>query len=270
MKLKTPLIDLTQEQDSLETDYYSIKSKLSNSSFKRFMECSARAYAEHSGEIVRASSDALIIGSYIDSMLFNEEVTVDTSSLYKKDGMLKKTNAYLTTIIDDIQEDKEFWKYLEGDYQKQKFFDFEGIPWKAKLDVDPTHFPDAIVDFKTAAKIEDWIYSKRFGHRVPFWYGRGYDIQGATYCEAWDRKRFILAIATKQEPSGRHIIEIPEAMLIQAREYIVSNQETVFAQMHGEKIEYCNDPECKYCRKNRKTILTVADVISTDKEERPF
>jgi len=249
--------------------YFDIEGRLSNSSFKYYRECSARAYAAQTGEYIRPNSSALIEGSYVDEMLFETTQTVDISSLYKKDGDLKKANEYLKTIVQDVKNDPIFWKFLEGDYQQQKLFEINGIPWKGKLDVMPTHFSDMIVDFKTAAKIDDWMFSERFGARVPFIYARGYDIQGALYCEAWGKQRFTLAIATKQTPSGRYIIEIPKEMLTNALEYVKAHQELVFSQMQGENLEYCKSPDCAYCRGKRPTVIGMADIF-VPKEETPF
>ena len=263
------MIKVEQDTAEIAKSYYAIEGRLSNSTFKYYKECSARAYAAQTGDFVRPFSTALIEGSYVDEMLFEEQVMVDTSSLYKKDGDLKKANEYLRTIVQDVKNDPVFWDYLIGNYQMQKNFEINGLPWKGKLDVMPDNYPDTIVDFKTAANISEWLQSKRFEARVPFIYARGYDVQGAIYCEAWKKKRFILAIATKQSPSGRHIVEIPKEMLDNALEYVKANQELVFQQMQGNKLEYCKSPDCTYCRGKRPTVPVMAGIF-LPREETPF
>jgi len=253
--------------------YYDIKDRLSNSTFKRFIECPARAYAELIGETIRPSSSALIEGSYVDSQLFGGEDDVDISSLFKKDGTLYKDKLYLNTIVQNINEDDEFMSYIRGDTQKEYLFEIGGLPWKAKVDVIPEAHENMVVDFKTAKNMNDWMYSKRFSSKVPFYYARGYDIQGAVYRIATGLSRFVLAIATKTEPTAKHILEIPEEMLDQAKMYILDNQEKVWEWMKGNNLDYCTDDSCAYCRLRRKSIIKTAPTfIGNDvgKEEIPF
>ena len=235
------------------------------------MECPARAFAVDQGTHMRSTSPALLIGNYVDEMLFEGKCDRDLSSLMKKkEGTLLKTHSYILSIIDEMRSDKTFMKYVTGKTQEQLFFDIDGIPWKGKLDVIPNAFEDMIVDLKTAAKIDDWMYSARHGGRVPFYYARGYDIQAAVYCYAWKRDRFVLAIATKTKPSGRYLIEFPKEAISNAWQYVLANQHKVFHEyMKGTGFDYCQAPDCDHCAGKRKTILTMASVF-TPKEDTPF
>jgi len=265
----TTLKELIEKAGLEREDYYGIKGRLSNSTFKYFRECSARAYAVQEGEHIRPFSSALVHGSYVDELLFETFQTVDTSSLYTLKGELRSDAKYLKTIVQEIKDDEGFWRYLKGDYQQQKLFEIEGVPWKGKLDVLPYEFDNMIVDFKTAKSIDDWAYSERFQQRIPFYYARGYDIQGAVYTHAWEKERFVLAIATKMTPSGRYIIELPREMLDKAMDYVIQYQELVFDQMQGRKLEFCGNESCEYCRSRKPTILNMAPVISA-RGESPF
>ena len=85
-------------------NYYSAensKSFMSVSQFKSFMECEAKAMAEISGEFQRETTNALLIGSYVDSFF---EGTLDTfkknhPEIFLKSGGLKADFVQADEII---------------------------------------------------------------------------------------------------------------------------------------------------------------------------
>ncbi len=241
-------------------DYYKDITRMSQSRFKSYMECSAKAFAEQIGEYVRPQSKALAQGSYVDQALTGEETTNDLSCLFKQNGELYSDCKFLETIVDDIRGDALFMEYLTGETQKQLDFEIDGMPWKGKPDYI-LNDKNMVVDLKTAVSMTDWNWSNRFKGKVPFYYSYGYDIQGATYCHATGLDRFILAICTKSKQSARYLIEIPKEMLDNAMMYVRENQEKVWEQVKGENIEYCDNPNCPYCASRKKTVITMAEVF---------
>lgn len=259
----------------MNEDYYAIGGRLSNSKFKRYDECACRAYAEDCGEYVRPVTEAFLTGSYVDAALFGEEFDLGEHYhvLYTQKDTLRSTYSYLEHMVQDAQNDAEFMAALQGSYQDQALFEIDGLPWKAKSDVLADYDPDLIVDLKTVGKMSERMFSKRFGCYVPFYYGRGYDIQGCVYREAFQRQKFQLAmLSKKKEVAGRYLMDVPKGMLDQALVYVKKNQELVFEQMQGRQIDFCNDEDCRVCRERKVTIAVstpwIEDMVT--KEATPF
>ena len=132
-------------------NYYSPESNqgyMSASQFKSFLDCEARTLAELHGEYHRPSTEALLVGSYVDAYF---EGTLDAfvanhPAIFTRQGKLKSAYQHADYIIQRVKRDKKFMQYMGG--QKQRIFTGKicGIPFKSKI--DSYHEGLMIVDLK--------------------------------------------------------------------------------------------------------------------------
>ena len=167
---------------------------MSVSQFKAFEQCEAAALASVKGEWERTKTTALLVGSYVDAHF---EGTLDVfkaqnPEIFTKQGSLKAEYKKAEEIINRIESDEEFMRYLNGEKQVIKTGEIEGVPIKIKIDV--LH-DDKIVDLKI---MKDFAPVWKDGERKPWFSAWGYDLQGAVYQYIeGNNKPFILAAATK-------------------------------------------------------------------------
>ena len=95
------------------------KKYMGSSQFKNFMKCEAAALAEINGEYERKKTTALLTGSYVDSHF---EKTLDIfkaqhPELFKRDGTLKAEYIKAEDIINRIERDEMFMRYMSGEKQ---------------------------------------------------------------------------------------------------------------------------------------------------------
>ena len=110
------MIQLTSE------NYFSQQANLeymSCSQFKSFCDCEERTLADIAGDYKRDSSTALLVGSYVDAHF---EGTLDVfkaqhPELFKRDGTLKADYVQAESIIQRVENDKLFMKYMAGEKQ---------------------------------------------------------------------------------------------------------------------------------------------------------
>ena len=187
-------------------NYYANASNMeymSVSQYKSFRKCEAATMAELRGEWKRPKTTALLVGSYVDSWFEGtlDEFMRDNPEIFKKDGSLKADYVQAEEIIQRVQQDEVFMKYMSG--EKQRIFTAElfGTWWKIKID---SLLSNMIVDLKVMRSMER-IMGKSF---VEHW---GYDLQMAIYAavHGGDLETY-LAVVTKQSPSDIEIIEIPK------------------------------------------------------------
>lgn len=132
-------------------NYYSPESNqgyMSASQFKSFLDCEARTLAELHGEYHRPSTEALLVGSYVDAYF---EGTLDAfvanhPAIFTRQGKLKSAYQHADYIIQRVKRDKKFMQYMSG--QKQRIFTGKicGVPFKSKI--DSYHEGLMIVDLK--------------------------------------------------------------------------------------------------------------------------
>ena len=120
---------------------------MSVSQFKAFVQCEAAALASIKGEWEQPKTTALLVGSYVDAHF---EGTLDlfkakNPEIFTKQGTLKAEYKQAEEIINRIESDKEFMKYLDGEKQVIRTGEIDGIPVKIKIDA--LH-DDKIVDLK--------------------------------------------------------------------------------------------------------------------------
>lgn len=241
-------------------NYYSPESNqgyMSASQFKSFLDCEARTLAELHGEYHRPSTEALLVGSYVDAYF---EGTLDAfvanhPAIFTRKGELKSSYQHADYIIQRVKRDKKFMQYMSG--QKQRIFTGKicGVPFKSKI--DSYHEGLMIVDLKVVRDF-NLIYDpskKKKLHFIDFW---RYDIQGAIYQEIVRQNTgktlpFYLDAVTKEPEPDLNLFWIPDDTLEAALEFVQSLVKRYQKIKTGDLLPMsCG--ECDYCRS--KKIIT--------------
>lgn len=251
-------------------NYYSIaanKEYWSVSQFKTFDKCEAAGLAESRGIYEREETDALLIGSYVDSYFSGEldEFTQrNADKLFsKRGGGLLAKYQHANEMINRVESDPLMLEYLEGDKQVIMSAELFGVPWKIKADV---YNGFRIVDFKTVRDFSE-IYEPGYGWRswVEYW---GYDIQGAIYqkIEQLSTGRdkplpFFLAAVTKERVPDIKIIELPQHILDTALRIVEAKIER-FDLIKSGDVEPIRCEVCDYCKQTK--ILTKPEIYEME------
>lgn len=254
-------------------NYYSQEANreyFSVSQLKSFIDCEERTLKELSGEYKRESTQALLVGSYID-VHFSRELDVFKAQhpeIYTRTGSLRAEYSQAEDIIARIERDELAMQMLSGDKQTIMTGEILGQPFKAKYDVllsaekceeiarrfpamsDLLFADGAIVDLKIVRDFKP-LYKEDEGRLsfIEFW---RYDLQLAVYQELARQKFgaklpcFILA-ATKESVTDIGLFRIPQPQLDAAFEIGTESLSRFAALKNGEsEPERCND--CAYCR----------------------
>lgn len=238
------MLNLTEENyytPEANKDFWSV------SQYKSFCQCEASAMAQLRGEYQPPITKALLVGSYVDryfegtiEQFKKEHPEIFTKSKYNK--RLKAEYRQANMIIDRIESNRDFNKFLSGEKQKILTAEIFGVPWKIKMD----SFIEGkcIVDLKVVQKTDS----------LPYW---GYDLQGAVYqavaeANGYGHLPFYLAVVTKEKVSDMNIIQIEQSFLDMRLKEIEENLPHLIAVKNGEvEPERCEC--CDYCKLTRKT-----------------
>lgn len=234
---------------------------------KDFMRCEAETMAKIRGEYVPEKSTALLVGSYVDAHF---EGTLDLfcaqhPEILKRDGSLKSDYAQANEIINRVEQDEMFMKYMGGEKQVIMTANLFGHDFKIRI--DSYHPGKAIVDLKIMRDFES-VYKDGMG-RVNFALAWGYDIQGAIYQAVvhmltGERLPFILACATKQKDgTDIGLFRLPQHELDSALK-IVEHYVNRFADVKEGKDEPRRCEKCAYCRQTKKLKSIETLEVSAD------
>lgn len=234
---------------------------MSNSQFKSFRECEEKALAELSGEYERPVTTSLLVGSYVDAYF---EGTLDVfkgkhPEIFKRDGSLKADYSKAEYIIERVERDEKFMKYMSGEKQVIMTGGIEGVPFKIKI--DSYHKDKAIVDLKIVKDFKS-IYDKELHKRVPFAELWGYDIQGAIYQEivrqnTGKKLPFYIAAATKETEPDIALMSIPQERLDECLSLVKALAPRYQAIKQGKESPVrCQ--KCDWCKKT-KVITEIID-----------
>ena len=235
-----------------------------SSQFKSFLRCPAKAMAELRGEWDRGDSTALLIGSYIDSWFEGslDAFKSEHPQIFKKDGSLKAEYEKANSIIERVQQDELFMKYMGGKKQVIKTGEIKGVPFKIKM--DSYHKGKAIVDLKVIKDFQP-IWDEDRGCRLDFIHYWGYDYQAAIYqaIEGNNLPFFICAV-TKEAQPDLAVIQIPQAWIDSAMADIKNYIDVIDAVKRGElEAERCG--HCDYCKATKRlTRVISADELESD------
>ena len=232
------------------------------SQFKSFVKCEASALAEHSGEYEREKTVALLVGSYVDAHF---EGTLDifraqNPEIFTKQGTLKSDYKHAEYIIQRVERDEMFMKYMGGEKQVIKTGEIEGIPFKIKI--DSYHPSKAIVDLKVMKDFQPiWIDGQGKTNFVEAW---GYDFQAAIYqAIEGNNLPFFIAGATKEKETDIAIMSIPQERIDYCMEIIKANVKH-FDELKKGLIEPTRCGHCDYCKATKK-ITEIIDYTEVGK-----
>ena len=247
-----------------EETYFSKENELKfcgSSQIKSFMDCEAKTMAKINGEWEEEPSTALLVGSYVDSAVSG---TLDIfkakhPEILKKDGSLKAEYVKADYILNRIQRDELFMKYISGDHQTIMTGEIANVPIKIKID---SYFPDkAIVDLKCVKDFEPvWNNeTKTRENFIDYW---KYTLQGALYQEivrqnTGKRLPFYIAAVTKENEPDIVVAGIPDEVLDIELEKIKEILPKIKMIKDGI-LEPTRCEKCDYC-KWTKTLTKVID-----------
>lgn len=236
---------------------------LSVSQYKNFMgslgklACEAEAMALLNGDWEKDKTTALMVGSYVDAHFEGslDLFRAQNPEIFTKQGALKAEYRKAEEIINRIEQDELFMKYMSGQKQVIMTAEMFGVNWKIKID---SYLKDAaIVDLKVMRELHKAEYTKDYGYMdfIQYW---GYDIQGAVYQEVVYRntgKRlpFFIAAATKEKEPDIELIWIPDEHLHEKLIEVEQNTPKILALKSGE-VEPIRCGICDYCKHTK--VLT--------------
>ena len=234
-------------------NYFSPEAQLEymgSTQFKSFLACPAATMAELYGEWHPEPSTALLVGSFVDAYF---EGTLDLfkaqhPEILTQKGGLKSDYIQAERIIERIERDAMFMRYLSGQKQVIMTGEIAGVPFKVKI--DSFHPGRVIVDLKIMRDLED-AWNDAEGHRCPYWMNWGYGYQGAIYREivrqnTGDTLPFFIAAATKQKVTRLEIGQIDPVRLDYCLD-IVKHEAPRFAAIKRGEIMPERCEKCDYC-----------------------
>lgn len=236
-------------------NYYSKKAMqeyMSYSQFKDFDKCPACAMAKIKGEWKDEETDALLVGSYVDSWLdgeldkFKEE---HPDIFNSRTGELKANFKMADDLCNIIQKDEYLYKMLRGKRQKIITGNIAGVQFKGKID---SLLADCIVDGKVLKDCADvWLDGKK----QPFYMANRYDIQAAIYQTLYkqmtgNKLPFRLAVVTKEKVPDKRIFEFSEQTLEDALQEIIAKAPVYQSIKNGDEPAW-NCGQCEYCRSQK-------------------
>lgn len=226
-----------------------------SSELKSFQECESRAMAKLNGEYNDEKTTSLLIGSYIDSYYEGslDKFKEENPEIFKKDGILKAEYKKADEIIERLQKDELFSKYMSGEKQVVMTGEIEGLPFKIKI--DSYHKDKAIVDLKIVKDFQ-YIWNDKTREKENFVYYWKYNWQAAIYQEIVRQNTgkqlpFFICAATKETVTDFAVLSIPQDVLDESLEQIKKYIPRIKLLKEGKEIpnKCC---KCNYCIQNKK------------------
>ena len=250
-----------------EQNYFSPemnKKYMSASQFKDFLKCPACAMAKLKGEWEQERTTSLLVGSYIDASYEGklDIFKAKNPELFKKDGTLKSDYVKAEEIINRLEKDEFFSKYMNGEKQVIMTGQIEDVPIKIKI--DSYHKDKCIVDLKILKDMQPIWNGKEKENFVEYW---GYDIQLAIYQEivrqnTGKKLPTFLAVATKESTTDFAILEIDNERLETIMESTIKPMIRIFNEMKNDRVEIYHCNKCDYCKSIKKLnkIINYKDI----------
>lgn len=226
-----------------------------SSQFKAFMKCEAQEIAKLKGEWEEETSKALLVGSYVDNAVSGtlDSFKENHPELFKRDGELKSEYLQADYILERINRDEMFMKYVNGDHQTIMVGEIEDVPFKIKI--DSYHKDKAIVDMKCIKDFQPvWNDELKVKQNfIDYW---GYTLQGAIYQEVVRQNTgkklpFFIAAVTKEQEPDLGLFAIPDDVLEEKLNEIKMYLPRLKDVKEG-KIESQRCGKCNYCRYTKK------------------
>ena len=213
--------------------------------------CEAKALAEINGDWEMEATTALLVGSYVDAH-FEGTLSLfkaNNPQVFTKAGELRSEYRKADEIINRVERDEMFMKFVSG--EKQTIFTAElfGAKWKVKLDSYLKGM--CITDLKVMKSLRELFWVRDLGHTdfVRHW---GYDLQAAIYQKAVEIATgevlpFYIAGVSKEKQPDIEIIQIPQDMIEEQLINVEGNVSKIVALKNGE-IDPIRCEMCDYCR----------------------
>ena len=259
-------------------NYYSLEADKQYMSVHQYLDfvghmgvhgCEARAMARLKGEYSEPTTEAQLIGSFVDSHFEGtlKQFKLEHPECFTQKGELKAGFKRAQRMIERCEHDDFFMQFMSGEKQKiftAKLFDCE---WKCKLDSYVPH--TCIVDLKTSANIHDSWRVADYG-RVSFVDYWAYILQLAVYqkiveINTGEKLRCYIAAVTKEDEPEIAIIGIDQQSLDHALNEIEMNMPSVLSVKNGD-IEPIRCERCNYCKRTVKLtkVIHYNDLIFGD------
>ncbi|TWT16435.1 PD-(D/E)XK nuclease-like domain-containing protein [Streptococcus sp. sy010] len=272
---------LTQE------NYYEDTNYLTNSRYKRYQQCQAKAYAVDKGDWVEERDETpLLLGNYVHSYFESPEaheqfLAENGDKILAKTGKNKgKPKADFVIgdkMIDSLANDDGFGRlyhgFSEDDVQKELivYGEIEGVPVKGKLDsVNLTR--GYFVDLKTMKSIYSEEWNAELKQRVPAAVnnilGFGYHGQLGLYrnllkqMTGQEFRPYIVAVSKETMPD-KEILEIDNDWLDEGLDQLKENIVDVWNVIQSkQKPTACE--RCDYCRSKKKLgkVVSLTQLIN--------
>lgn len=233
---------------------------LSVSQYKNFAgtlgrpACEAKALAELKGDWeFNDKSIPLLVGSYVDAHFEGTLGTFQAQNpeIFKKTGDcgLKAQYIQAEEIINRVERDEYFMKFMGGKKQVIMTAEMFGSKWKIKID---SLLEDvAIVDLKVMQNLTKLFWSRDYGYMnfIDYW---GYTLQGAVYQEVvrintGKRLPFYIAGVSKEKEPNIEVIQVEQQKLDEALIEIKTNTPKIM-MLKNKEIEPIRCELCDYCR----------------------
>lgn len=221
--------------------------------------CEDRALAKMRGHWQDEITQAMLVGSYVDAHFANEldVFKAQNPAIFRQDGYLKKVFTQANDIIQRIEMDDFFMKFMSGEAQRIFTGEIFGVPWKCKVD---SLTPVCITDLKIMKSLTDAHFVKDLGYVtfVEYW---GYDIQAAIYqrlveINIDERRPFYIAAASKEKHPDIEIIGFNQKDHDQALDRVRPNIKRIIELKEG-KAEPVRCGVCDYCRHTKELTEAV-------------
>lgn len=265
-------------KDLLGKDYYSVESDRafwSNSQFKKFSDCEAKALAILNGDFVEEVDSkkevALVLGNFIHTYFESKEAHeefkhVNRDKLIAKSGrnagQVKKDFAIAPSMIEALETDEQFQAIYVGEKEVPVTGVIGGVKFKGKIDCLNLE-ADYFVDIKTTAKgIDEEVWNADYKGKSRWFEAYGYVLQMAIYQELLKQtygREFtpIIYAVTKEEfPDTRGIMFDGQEGKINMEYLLTSMAEHMehLEKVKNGKVAPVPCQKCNYCRKTKQTV----------------
>ena len=262
------LTNQQQKKMANKTKKPTYKKHLSASAFKSLQQCSARQVAIDTGKFDKPISKGMMVGKYVDAY-FSGTIDVfkaENPQIFKKDGSFYAEYLGAYTVIETIKSDPLLLKYVKGDkLQYEVKGKIGGDLFKGFI--DSLHIDTAMVDLKIMADLYTRFWSESERCYVLWIEHFGYDRQMAIYQELIRQETgkqlpCFLAVATKQNPPDKAVIQIPQGRMDMLLDDIKENAKDLLQYRNG-KVPPVRCEKCDYCRATKKLteVITVFDLM---------
>lgn len=153
-----------------EENYFSNEARkiyTGSSEIKDFIKCEACALAKLNGEWTEEKSKSMMVSSYIDEAISGtlDSFKENNPEIFLKSGDLKADYKIAEEVLNQMQADEMFMKYLSGEHQLIMTGEISGVPVKIKI--DSFHKDKCIVDLKAMANL-DLIWNEKTKQKENF------------------------------------------------------------------------------------------------------